>query len=236
MTDLRTAPSEPGTGASSIDLPASTGLRVRPKRPARAVLAVFLVVASVVAALTIYVRIGDRQNVLAVTRTVLAGEQLVASDFRVVSISTDDALNLVPASDRELLVGQYARVRLADGSLLTSGAIQPEPLVDGEKVLMSITVPAGRVPTGLREGSRLTLIVSPNPATSVSLEPVLVEATVAAVPRNLVEAIDGGSTSTDLALSVEVPPDRVALIGSADDIAIGVLDPSAEFPGEQVTE
>jgi len=237
MTDLRTAPTERTTTPHDFGLPTSTGLRLRPKRPARAILAVFLVVASVVAALTIYVRIGDRQEVLAATRTVLAGEQLVATDFRIISISTDDDLAVVSAQDRELLVGQYARVRIADGSLVVAGSVQPNPLVDADKVLMSITVPAGGVPTGLREGSRLTLVVSPDPNTATDLQPVLVEATVAAVPRNLTEAVGGGgSTSTDLALSVEVPPERVALIGSADDIAIGVLDPSAPFPGEQVTE
>lgn len=236
MTDLRTAPTERATTPHDLGLPAATGLRLRPKRPARAILAVFLVVASVVAALTIYVRIGDRQEVLAATRTVLAGEQLSATDFRVVSISTDDDLAVISAQDRDLLVGQYARVRIADGSLVVAESVQPNPLVDSEKVLMSITVPAGGVPTGLREGSRLTLVVSPDPNTATDLQPVLVEAVVAAVPRNLTEAIGSGSTSTDVALSVEVPPERVALIGSADEIAIGVLDPSAPFPGEQVTE
>lgn len=238
MTDVRTAPiDEQRTSATpSIDLPTNTGLRLRPKRPARAILAVLLVVASVVAALTIYVRISDRQDVLALDRTVLAGEQLVASDLRVVSISTDDALAVVPASDRDLLVGQYARVRLAEGALLTAGGVQADPLVAADKVLMSITVSAGGIPTGLREGSRLTLIATPGADTATSLEPVLVEATVAAVPQNLVDALGSGSTSADLALSVEVPPDRVVLIGAADEIAVGVLDPSAPFPSEQVTE
>lgn len=236
MTDLRTAPTERATTPHDLGLPTATGLRLRPKRPARAILAVLLVVASVVAALTIYVRIGDRQEVLAATRTVLAGEQLSATDFRVVSISTDDDLAVISAQDRDLLVGQYARVRIADGSLVVAESVQPNPLVDSEKVLMSITVPAGGVPTGLREGSRLTLVVSPDPNTATDLQPVLVEAIVAAVPRNLTEAVGSGSTSTDVALSIEVPPERVALIGSADEIAIGVLDPSAPFPGEQVTE
>ena len=148
MTDLRTAPSDRVATSPAMDLPTSTGLRLRPKRPARAVFAVFLVVASVVAALTIYVRIGDRQEVLAATRTVLAGEQLVATDFRVVAISTDDNLAVIAAQDRDLLVGQYARVRIADGSLVVAGSVQPNPLVSAEKVLMSITVPAGGVPTG----------------------------------------------------------------------------------------
>jgi SAF domain len=236
MTDLRTPIHERAPAAPSMELPSSTGLRLRPRRPARAVLAVLLVVASVVAALTIYVRIGDRQEVLAATRTVLAGEQLTAADFRVVSISTDDDLAVVGAQDREVLVGQYARVRIAAGSLVVVESVQPSPLVSAERVLMSITVPVGVVPIGLREGSRLTLVVTPDPNTAASAQPVLVEATVAAVPRDLADVVGAGSPTSDVALSVEVPPDRVALIGSAAAIAIGVLDPSAPFPGEQVTE
>ena len=98
MTDLRTAHAVRDPLPTAV-LPSSNGLRMRPKRPARMILALLLVVGSITVALTIYVRIGNRQEVLAATRTVLAGEQLAMSDFRVVSISTDDDIAAV-AADR----------------------------------------------------------------------------------------------------------------------------------------
>src|SRR3954453_15587213 len=92
---------------AGAELAPRTGLRVRPQRPGRALFGVLLVVV----ALTIYTRIGDRHEVLAVTRTVLAGEQLPAADLRVVSISSDDSLPSVPSSAMDSMVGQFARVR-----------------------------------------------------------------------------------------------------------------------------
>lgn len=236
MTDLRT-PHAVRDPLPTAVLPSSNGLRMRPKRPARMILALLLVVVSITVALTIYVRIGDRQQVLAATRTVLAGEQLAMSDFRVVSISTDDDIAAVPAADRGLLVGQYARVRIAEGSLVVAASTQPTPLVDPDRILMSVTVPLGGVPAGLREGSRVALIVTPDTTVSAEQQPVLVEATVAAVPRNLADLVGGDSPgSAQVALSVEVDPARAALVGSAESVAVGVLDPSAPFPVVEVTE
>ena len=67
------------------------------------------------------------------------------------------------------------------GSLLVADSVQARPLVDPSKVLMSVPVPLSGVPAGLREGSRLVLIVTPQTA-GRHAPPVLVEATVAAVP------------------------------------------------------
>jgi hypothetical protein len=232
MADVREVP------VAGRELSPRAGLRVRPQRPVRAVFGALLVVASVVVALTIFTKIGDRREVLAVNRTILAGEQLADGDFRVVSISSDDDFPSVPAGDRELLVGQYARVRMHEGSLVVADSVQARPLVDPDAVLMSVTVPVGGVPRGLREGSRLVLIVMPAARGGDRPEPVLVEAIVAAVPSNLGEIVgssgDSGVSSV-VALSVEVPPDRAALVGSAEKVAVGVLDPKAEFPSGAAT-
>ena len=53
---------------------------------------------------------------------------------------------------------------MVEGSLLVVDSVQARPLVDPSKVLMSVPVPLSGVPTGLREGSRLVLIVTPKAA------------------------------------------------------------------------
>lgn len=229
MTDVRDAPARTGNEFAS----AGRGLRVRPQRPVRAAMALLLVVASVVAALTVFTRIGDRSEVLVATRTVLAGQQVTEADFRVVSISTDDELATIPASQRQQLVGQYARVRIEAGAVVAGAALQPDRLVSEGRVLMSVLVPAGEVPIGLREQSRVVLVVTGDNA----IEPVLVEATIAAIPRDLLAILSdtAGVRSASVPLSVEVSPEAVTLVGSADDVSIGVLDPSASFPGDVVT-
>jgi hypothetical protein len=209
---------------------------MRPQRPMRALVGALVVVASVVAALALYARIGDRTEVLAVTRDVLAGEQVTDADIEVVSFSSDDAIPTVPATQRSTVVGQYARVRLLAGSLLSSESVQPLPLVDPERVLMSVVVPVGLVPVGLREQSRVALVVTPPSIGGDRPPPVLVEAIVAAIPRNLGEIVGSADAGQGVvAVAVEVPPAYVAVVGEAQAVSIGVLDASAPFPGGQVT-
>lgn len=208
------------------ELAVSGGLRLRPRQPIRLLLGALLVVAAVTAALVAYTRSTERVEVLAVTRTVLAGERIGAGDVRVVSLATDDVLATVPATSRGVVVGQYARVRLATGALLVPEALQPSPLVTPGRVLMSVAVPVVQVPVGLREQSQVVLVV-PVGRPGDGLAPVLVDAVVTGVPRGLAEMVGGTSSASPLvALSVEVPAEFVALVGSVSSVGIGVLDPS----------
>lgn len=225
-------------GLSDRQLTSGSGLRVRRQRTARALFGLLVTAAAVVAVLIIVARVGDRTEVLAVSRTVLAGEQLSDGDLRVVSMSADDSFASVPASARASLVGQYAKVRLVEGSLLVTDSLQTRPLVDPSKVLMSVPVPLSGIPTGLREGSRLVLIVTPQSSDGAT-PPVLIEATVAAVPRNLGELLSGGDESgspSTVALSVEVDPSAAATIGPAEAVAVAVLAPDEPFPTPPVAE
>lgn len=227
--------SGPAAGSPAGELASKPGLRVRPYRPMRALVGALIVVASVVAALAIYARIGNRTEVLAVNRPILAGEQITDADLQVVSISSDDSFPSVPAADRSIVVGQFARVRLAAGSLLVNDSLQPEQLVDPGRVLMSVVVPVGQVPVGLREQSRLALVVTPQQSGAQDLTPVLVEAIVAAVPRNLAEVVGNDESGRSMvALSVEVAPEWVTLVGSASAVSVGVLDPRAPFPSAAI--
>jgi hypothetical protein len=219
----------------AAELASKRGLRMRPHRPMRAIAGALVVVTSVVAALAIYARIGDRAEVLAASRDVLAGEQIASDDLEVVSISSDDRIPTVPASQRSAIVGQYARVRLLSGSLLASDSVQTRPIVDPDRVLMSVVVPVGLVPVGLREQSRIVLVVTPPTSGGVRPAPVLVDAVVAAVPRNLGEVVGSADAGQGMiALAVEVPPGYVGVVGEADAVSVGVLDGSAAFPSDQI--
>ena len=98
----------PAPGSPAAELASKPGLRMRPHRPMRALAGALIVVASVVAALALYTRIGNRTDVLAVSRDVLAGEQITDADLEVVSMSSDDGIPTIPASQRSAIVGQYA--------------------------------------------------------------------------------------------------------------------------------
>lgn len=221
----------PSPGSPAAELASKPGLRVRPYRPMRALVGALVVVAAVVVALAIYTRIGNRTEVLAVTDSILAGEQITDADLQVVSISSDDSFPSIPAANRALVVGQYAKVRLAAGSLLVYDSIQPDELVNPNRVRMSVVVPVGLIPVGLREQSRLTLVVTPQQSGGNDPRPVLVEATVAAIPRNLAEIVGTDDSGRSMvALSIEIDPQWVSLVGSAAAVSVGVLDPAAPFP------
>jgi hypothetical protein len=181
-----------------------------------------LLITSIVVALTIYTRVGDRRQVLMTTRDVLAGEQLTANDVRVVAIASDDAFRAVPAGERVTVVGKYAKVRMLSGTLLAAESLQDRPLVDPTKALVTVLVPAGSTPVGLREGSRLLLTVVP--AQSGSGDPVTVEGFATTLPT---ATANGAST---MSLSVEVPVVAASAVGTASKVAISVLDPSAVLP------
>ena len=92
---------------------------------------------------------------------VLAGERITDENLHVVSISSDDSFPSIAAANRAVVVGQYAKVRIAAGALLVTDAIQPQELVDPERIRLNVVVPAGLVPVGLREQSRVSLVVTP---------------------------------------------------------------------------
>jgi SAF domain len=235
MNALQDIAAAPAPGSPAAELASKPGLRMRPHRPMRALAGALVVVTSVVAALAIFARIGDRAEVLAVSRDVLAGEQIGADDLEVVSLSSDDHIPTVPASQRSAIVGQYARVRLLSGSLLAADSVQSRPIVDPDRVLMSVVVPVGLVPVGLREQSRVVLVVTPPTSGGIRPAPVLVDAVVAAVPRNLGEVVGSADAGQGMiALAVEVPPSYVGVVGEADAVSVGVLDGSAAFPSDQV--
>ena len=98
---------------------------------------------------------------------------------------------------------------------------------------MSVVVPVGLVPVGLREQSRVVLVVTPPTPGGERPAPVLVEAVVAAVPRNLGEVVGSADAGQGMvALAVEVPPQYVGVVGEAEAVSVGVLDGSAPFPSD----
>jgi hypothetical protein len=87
------------------------------------------------------------------------------------------------------------------------------------------------VPVGLREQSRVTLIVSAPRTAATSDPPALVEAIVLSVPHNLAEIVGSSASQRDaVPLTVEIDPRWVSLVGTAESVSIGVLDPLAPFP------
>lgn len=232
-SSVSTTNAVPGSPATALEV-RPAGLRMRPQRPVRAFWAVLLVLSAVVAILAVFARATDRDEVLVLTRTVLAGEQIADGDLRVVAISSDDELSTVSAEQRGSVVGQYAKVRIYEGSLLIGDSVQTEPLVTPGRVSSAVTVPLGLIPVGLREQSRVALVVTPGDelAELIGEAPRLVEGMVSAVPSNLAELVVGADAGprASVSLSLEIAPGDVELVGSAKAVTVHVLGPDEPFP------
>lgn len=177
------------------------------------------------------VRAGDQRiEVLVMASDVPAGAQLTAGDLTVVEVASDD-LNLLPASQQALVVGQYIQVRLLAGQPISEAFVQPEPLITDGTVVVAIPVSPIEIPSGMRERSVVDLVV-----TDVASGGGVADADVFVARGVVVEYpafTDGGR---DLAaLSVEVAPeDAPILVAGLDDIAIILIDPNLEQSPAQV--
>lgn len=193
---LRTATGTPSNGTAP-----ATGARRR--LPLTAVAVIVAVVGAVVFA-GLLSSTNERSEVLAVARSVAAGDRIDAADLAVAEVSTSDALRPVPAAERGRVVGRRAAVGLVPGTLLTAGAVAAGPVLDPGKATVGLSLKPGRFPLGIAKGQRVLLVVA---AVGREDPPTTHEGTVVAV--------GDGALEGDRVLSVLVAKPSVAEVAVA---------------------
>lgn len=98
--------------------------------------------------------------VLAVARPVPAGQTITDSDLRVVRVAPEAGVELFGEAERAAVVGRTARVPLVAGSLLAAGQVGAAAWPGAGESVVAVPVPAGRLPAGLTEGSRVSVLVA----------------------------------------------------------------------------
>ena len=197
---------------------ASTGRGFRPasRRRSRIVLGVILAAGAVGGNVLVYAGLDQKTEVLQVVRDVPAGDIVRADDLRVVEVDVDATVPTVSPDALGSVVNQYARVHIASGSLMVSVFVQPAPLVALGQGVVAVELRPTQVPAGLRERSRVELVV----ASADSDADFVTEGRVVARESN-----DGDER---VALSVEVAELDAAIVAAADDVRIVLLDPAAD--------
>jgi hypothetical protein len=116
----------------------------------------------------IVLRTDPATPVLAVAQPVAAGQTITEADLEVVRVVPDAGIDLIAESEKSTVVGRTARVPLVAGGLLSpaqvGAAAWPPP---GESVI-AVPVTAGRLPSGLSTGSRVSVLTPPDGATQVT--------------------------------------------------------------------
>jgi hypothetical protein len=166
---------------------------------------------------------GQRQEVLAVRSDVPYGQVVSADDITIARVSVDPGIAVLPASERDAIVGQVATTRLAPGMLLTGGMVEPSGEPGPGQVLVPIAVPAERMPAGgLRAGDRI-LAVDAEALGSDGASSVAATTTAASVVR--VGPVDiNGVTVVDVTTAAAAGP-RLAVAAANGHVAL-VVEPS----------
>jgi hypothetical protein len=174
----------------------------RERRPALAALAVLLILGGALASGLIALRSGERNDYLLVRGDIQPGERIEASDLGVARIAGTGA-SAIPAEQREQIIGQYARTRLFDRTLLTSDMLTPRPAVpDGSAVVGIVLTPDRRPAGNLVRGDVVSVYVVPRPD-------------------------DPGGESSELLTAVEVVEVESVSTGGGAAVAVSVLVPGS---------
>ncbi len=212
----RRAPAPTANDDRSVDRFAVRGFRPAPRRRNRIAAGVVLGAAAIGGNVLVYSSLSEREPVVQIVRDVPAGEQLRADMMRTVDADVDGSVNVVAGDQLEALIGQYARVRLVSGSLVTAESVQRAPLVEPGNAVVAIRVPEGALPVGLRERVAVQLVLPPDDAAGST---ITVDGVVVALPSQP-DAVLG-----TLSLSVELAVADAAVVAGADDVRVVLLAP-----------
>jgi hypothetical protein len=216
-TDVRHPPQDSlGTTTKPIK-PDRTGFRPAPRRRARIAAGAALAALAVGGNVVLYTSLDQKTEVVQIVRNVRAGDPVSRADIRIVEVDLDSSIPVVHAANVGLIVGQFARVFIPSGSIVTTVQVQPAPLVAAGKGIVSVEIRPTRVPSGLRERSQVLIVVIPDNDQEPLFE------TVGRVVARSAE-VDG--VAGVVPLSVEVSEHDAATVAAGNDVRIVLLDPS----------
>ena len=124
-------------------------------------------------------------EVVAVRAGVDRGELITAEDLMVVRVSVDPAVQVVPSSQLQSLVGQRAASDLSAGTLLSPAQVQPDVLPRTGESVVGLALAVGQLPAEpLRAGDRVRLVQTPAEQAEVTTTPVTIDAAVQSVTNS----------------------------------------------------
>lgn len=228
----QTNPSVTLPNASMGPVAAPAGPRERRIRFGQLALAIALVVVGALGAAGLVVVVAGEGRYLALARDVAYGAQIQESDLITVQITSPPGLSPVPASEIHRVVGNYAAMPLAKGTLLTSSQVTATRHPGPGEARIGITLRNDRLPgQHLRPGLLLLLVdTSGGDNFSSGDQPVTRTRTWEVILASAGNEEDrfmlGGAGSREVTLDVIVPARDAPLIATlaADgDIAVAVL-------------
>lgn len=184
----RTARRRPmGAGAS-----APSG---RSRNTAQAAIGILAVLGGGLLALQLVRSAGEKTAVIMTTRDVPAGAVISREDLRSVEVNAEGVAT-IPVAEAASVIGKVAAGPLPAGSLVTRSQVGDKPPLEVGQGVLSIPVPQGQVPVGLRADSRVALLI-------VDAE-VVAATNVERVEGRVVDVVDTGDATGLVVVSVQI--------------------------------
>lgn len=201
--------------------PATTPDSGARRNRSRAAAGALLLTVCTFGAVLIFGRVGDRQAVLALARTVEVGQIIEMGDLRTVHVSADPDVHPVPASQRSQIVGRPAGVRLLAGTMLSKSQVGDATGLPKGMALVGAVLKPGQYPLGLAPGDTVALVVSSLGSTTTA------DQSQSGPPIATVVAVAPAADATgNTAASLQVPlPNApvVAEAGAAGQLSLLVI-------------
>jgi hypothetical protein len=229
-----------GAGNHRVPLPGQTsGERLpsvtRERKPALAALAVLLILVGALGTTVLVLRVGNRVEVVKVTKEVPVGQTLKTSDVTTVMVADDGSLDYVTDSQMSQLSKTTAVTTLLPGTLLMGNMLSYGKGTPIGKAVVGLSLKDGQYPADIKAGDTVTAYrvgdkvtsgsssgsSSDNAQTGGSGGAVIVErATVAAADEPSSGTISSGNRSVTLTVNTA---DAAALTQAASNGEVALV-------------
>jgi Flp pilus assembly protein CpaB len=155
---LRTAASEAnGNSSGSTPLPLASARR---RRPSWVVAGVALVAFAALVGAWVFSTTTSTMRVLVAARDLGPGDEVAATDLRVVELGRTSVVRAISPSQQDLIVGRAARGPIPTGTVLNTDLfVDRDRVVPAGSVVVGAALAAGATPTArLAAGDRVTLL------------------------------------------------------------------------------
>ncbi|WP_338782373.1 hypothetical protein [Streptomyces sp. DG1A-41] len=218
-----------GAGRSAAPAQPSVGDRLptppRERKPALAALAVLLILVGALGATMLVLQVGDRVEVVKVTREIQQGESVTNSDVTSVLVAADESINYVKWDQLSTLKTLKARTTIYKDTVVMGQMFGGKGGIAAGESTVGLSLKAGQYPTGLQPGDTVAAYRvtsgagsssgnsgSSSSATSNSV--IVDSARVTYVPSSK-DSGDELVSSTNLAVTLTVDSDKAADLAQA---------------------
>lgn len=193
------------TAPAAAIAPAVKAVLPRRRRPGLIAAGVVIVVIGFLGAYMFARAAGTNQPVLAVVNTVTAGHQITDADLKTVQVNAGSGLTPIPVEQRSTVVGQYARVELVGGTLLTAEQLTDKAVPGKGQQLIGLELKPAQLPSRtLRPGEPVLLVITSD-ARNVTLDGKGAQASSLPQPPTITATVAGvGAATPDGRVVVDV--------------------------------